>query len=266
MPIHLLSYANLRRYNNEIVHFSSTRDGGISSGEFASLNLGNYSDDSRENIDHNRQLLCNELHIPTQNLIGAHQVHSAKTILIDKTLLALPESERKAALEGFDALLCNISGICITVTTADCVPILLYDPIHKAVAAIHSGWKGTLDNIAAATIDKMQEHFDTDPRSLVAAIGPCISGEAYEVGEELYQQFQEKGFDVSRYFSPKSGQKYLFDVRAVVFDEIKTKGVKDIEISTHCTYSEPELFFSARRQGIRSGRMLSGIKIEVLKD
>ncbi|MBB3186353.1 peptidoglycan editing factor PgeF [Microbacter margulisiae] len=259
MPIQILSYTNLHRHADEIIHFSSTRVGGISSGEFASLNLGNYSSDLRENIDHNRQLLCNELGIAFSTLIGTHQMHTTNVKEIDEALLAMPEPERKAAVEGFDAVITRVRGICITTTTADCVPILLFDPLQKAVAAIHSGWKGTLNNITAATIDKMQERFGTDPHTLIAAIGPCISGEVYEVGEDLYQQFQEKGFDVSRYFRPKSGGKYLFDVRAVVFDELRAKGVKDIEVSTHCTYSEPELFFSARRQGIRSGRLLSGI-------
>jgi YfiH family protein len=261
MSLNLLSYANLNHFANEIRHFSSTRTGGTSSGEFASLNLGNYSHDLRENIDRNRQLLCDELDIPFLNLIGAHQVHSAKVILIDEALLALPEYERKASLEGYDAVISRIPGICITATTADCVPILLFDPVNKAVAAIHSGWKGTLENITGITIDRMQQEFSTNPKDLVAAIGPCISGAVYEVGEDLVVQFQEKGFDVSHYFHSKENSKFVFDIRLTVAEELQAKGVKNIELSPHCTYSEPELFFSARRQGILSGRLLSGIGI-----
>ncbi len=261
MSLKFITFNNLNYYANEIRHFSSTRKGGVSTGEFASLNLGNYSDDSRENIDHNRQLLCNELNIPMQNLIGAHQVHSAKTILIDKALLALPESERKVALEGFDALLCNIPGIYITVATADCVPILLYDPIHKAVAAIHSGWKGTLENITGNTIDHMQKAFKTDPGELVAAIGPCIGSQVYEVGKDLYDQFESKGFPVSSLFESEENDKFLFYIRMAVFSQLMEKGVSNIYSFPYCTYSNPELFFSARRQGIRSGRMLTGIGI-----
>ena len=261
MSLKFITFDNLNYYANEIRHFSSTRTGGISTGEFASLNLGNYSDDSRENIDHNRQLLCNELNIPMQNLIGAHQTHSAKTILIDNALLALPESERKAALEGYDALLCNITGIYITVATADCVPILLYDPIHKAVAAIHSGWKGTLENITANTIDRMRQTFRTDPSRLVAAIGPCIGSKVYEVGKDVYDQFKSKGFPVSNLFESKENDKFLFYIRMTVLGQLMGKGVNNIHSSPYCTYSNPELFFSARRQGISSGRMLNGIGI-----
>lgn len=259
MQPQLLTFSNLNQYNQDILHFSSTRSGGISQGEYASFNLGNFSDEKRENILYNRQLLCDTLNIAPRYLVGAHQVHGIQVKRIDARLPEMTPDERKDILEGFDALICNTPGICITVTTADCVPVLLYDPTTRSTAAIHSGWRSTLGNIAEQTISSMKTNFSTHSDSIIAAIGPCISVQVYEVGAEVRELFRLKGYDVSLYFKPKSDEKYWFDIRRLVKDQLIGCGVKNIEVTGHCTYSEPELFFSARRQGIHSGRMLSGI-------
>jgi hypothetical protein len=261
MSLLLLSYSNLNRYPEIIRHFSSTREGGVSSGEYASLNLGNYSDDRTDNIRRNKELLCNELNIPVTRLVGAHQVHGTSVKLVDENLVSSSTTDRTSAMEGYDALICRTPGICITATTADCVPVLLFDPVTKSIAAIHSGWRSTLNNITNTTIEAMQKAFGTDPAHLIAAIGPCISGTAYEVGEELQLQFETKDAGTDRFFIPIDNGKYLFDIRSVVRCQLQKAGVSDIEISEHCTFSEPELFFSARRQSIHSGRMLSGIQL-----
>jgi hypothetical protein len=261
MSVKLLTYSNLSCYDSEIKHFSSTRSGGVSHGEYASLNLGNFSDDSSENVIRNRELLCKALAIPFSHLVGAHQVHGTNVKFVDDSLIGMEATTRKASLEGYDALICNAPGICITATTADCVPVLLFDPVTKSIAAIHSGWRSTLNNITNTTIEAMQKAFGTDPAHLIAAIGPCISGTAYEVGEELQLQFETKDAGTDRFFIPIDNGKYLFDIRSVVRCQLQKAGVSDIEISEHCTFSEPELFFSARRQSIHSGRMLSGIQL-----
>ena len=262
MSIKLLTYSNLDRFNEQICHFSSTRRGGVSNGEYASLNLGNFSDDSRENIIRNRQLLCEELGIPFKNLVGAHQVHGTAVKLVDEPLVEMEDNARKSALEGFDALICQTPGICITATTADCVPVLLFDPETRSIAAIHSGWRSTLNNIVGCTISALQENFGVKPADLIAAVGPCISGAVYEVGAELESQFHINGFDTNQFFVQKNEGKFLFDIRLAVQKQLEAAGVSNIEISPHCTFSEPDLFFSARRQGIHSGRMLSGISIK----
>ncbi len=259
MPVNLLTYSNLNGFIEDILHFSSTRQGGVISGEYTSLNLGNFSDESRENIVQNRQLLCDALGIPLNRLIGAHQVHGINVKLVDNSLLKMEENDRKACLEEFDALICNTPDICITTTTADCVPILLFDPVTRSIAAIHSGWRSTLNNITGCTIEAMKEDFGVKPANLVAAVGPCISGTVYEVGCELEFQFHINGFDTHQFFIQKNEDKFLFDIRLAVQKQLEAAGVNNIEVSPHCTFSEPKLFFSARRQGIHSGRMLSGI-------
>lgn len=261
MPLELLTYSNLNRFAGEIAHFSSTRKGGISTGEYASLNLGNFSDDKREHILQNRHLLCKTLGIPYSHLVGAHQVHGTEVKLVDAGLVEMNRESRNNVLEGFDALICNTPGICIAVTTADCVPILLFDTVTKTIAVIHSGWRSTLNNIVNFTLSSMKEHFSVSPASVVAAIGPCISGKVYEVGTELETQFRQKGFDTDAYFQKTGNGKYLFDIRLAVESQLQMAGIQNIEVSPHCTFSEPERFFSARRQGIMSGRMLSGIML-----
>jgi polyphenol oxidase len=201
------------------------------------------------------------LNISYPQLVGVHQIHSAKVKFVDGSVLKWEKSTREAALEGYDALICNTPGICIAATTADCVPVLLFDPVTKSIAAIHSGWRGTLNNIVARTIEALRARFSILPENIVATVGPCIGGSVYEVGPELKEQFHLKGFDTSKPFIPKENDKYLFDIRSVVKAQLNATGIRNIEVSSHCTYSEPDLFFSARRQGIHSGRMLSGIML-----
>lgn len=261
LMIQLLTYNNLHEHSDKIAHFSSTRIGGISTGTFDSLNLGEYTQDAPANIQHNRKLLAAKLGISSNQIYNAHQVHETSVKLVDYKLTKLTASDRKAALQGFDAFICNIPGVCITVTTADCVPIFLYDPQQKAVAAIHSGWKSTLHNIVLETIRAMHIKFGTQACNLVAAIGPCISQPVYEVGEEMFVEFKNEGFDTAGLFEAKPKGKYLFDIRKAVRLQLVEVGVTNIEISPYCTYTDEELFFSARRQGTNSGRMLNGILI-----
>jgi|YelNatPaOPRAMG01_1025707.scaffolds.fasta_scaffold05668_10 hypothetical protein len=258
MSIRLLSFSNLSQYKDELCHFSSTRLGGISEGAFASLNLGNYSDDDPHNVDQNRQLLCNELGISVRQLLTIHQVHGSEVLMVDSALLAMSLSEREAATQGFDAMICNVPEVCIAVTTADCVPVLLYDPVNKVIGAVHSGWRGTWQNIVGKTIDHMQELFGTHPVNLIAAIGPCIDVDHYEVGVEVWNLFKDASFQVSSLFKMQQEHFYL-DLRSAVLQQLKAKNVENTEVSSYCTYAQAELFFSARRQGTHSGRMLTGI-------
>lgn len=262
MSINLLTYNNLNEHSDKIAHFSSTRMGGVSTEVFDSLNLGIYTTDNPANIERNREILATKLAISSKQIFNAHQVHGTAVKLVDNTLIKLSSTERKKALEGYDAFISNIPRVCITVTTADCAPILLFDPKNKAVGAIHSGWKSTLHNITKETISKMHQQFGTQARDLIAAIGPCISKAVYEVGEDMYSEFQNRGFDMKHLFTAKENGKYLFDIRETVRLQLIEAGVSNIEVSSYCTFLDEELFFSARRQGTNSGRMLSGILLQ----
>lgn len=260
----LLFFDKLKQLDS-VSHFSTTRNGGVSSGEFSSLNLGNYSDDSSLNIYENRKIVARKFHIEEEYLITPHQTHGCEVINIDKEFLNLPKSEQVDMLYGIDASITKEKGIFICVTTADCVPILLYDPMTNSIAGIHAGWKGTSGRIIKNTINAMIESFGTSPNDLIACIGPSISIDNYEVGQEVEDIFNSNGFvldNSNSYRNSQSGKIHL-DLKEINRQELISLGVNphNIEKTTLCTYENEDLFFSARRQTIHSGRMLTAIML-----
>ena len=159
---------------------------------------------------------------------------------------------RRLLLRGMDALITNVPGYCVCVTTADCVPVLLYDKKQHVVAAVHAGWKGTVKHIVSNVMDHLNKMFGTQGEDVIACIGPSISLESFEVGDEVYDAFEESGFDMSLIS--------LWEANRI---ELLNLGVpaEQIEVAGICTYIHHDEFFSARRLGIDSGRTLSGIMI-----
>ena len=263
-------YTNLLFFNNllkekNVLHFSTIRSGGVSSGEFESLNMGNYSDDSSLNIHENRSRVARQFHIDASNLITPHQTHSNNVICIDKEFLALPNSDKNERLYNNDASVTQEKGFFLCATTADCVPILLYDYKHHASAAIHAGWKGTAGLIVQKTISAMTDNFATNPKDIIASIGPAINIDKYEVGDEVVEQLRATGYPITNsvyYINEESGKAHI-DIKEINREALIRIGVppEQIEKSDLCTYSNKELFFSARRQSINSGRMLTGIML-----
>ena len=180
-----------------VVAFSSTRHGGCSKGNYASFNINRYCGDAEEDIRSNREALCQLLDISDDHLIMPHQVHLTKTVQIDNSFLTLNTTERQEALEGVDALMTNLSGVFIGVSTADCIPVLLYDKEKHAVCAIHAGWRGTVKRIVMKAVESMTAVYGTNPKQLTAQIGPGISLDSFEVGDEVYDSFAKEGFNMS---------------------------------------------------------------------
>lgn len=256
--MNLLHYNNLSEFSDEIVHFSSTRLGGISIGAYSSLNLGRNTADERKKIATNFQLLADELNIDVKNILNANQVHSSKVLVVDDEFVKSAIDNRNLILEeGWDAMITDKRGFMLTVTTADCVPVLLYDSVKKVVAAVHSGWRGTAKNIVAEVFDQMRR-YGSCAENVAAAVGPCISKENYEVSKDVVDEFS----DMNDVFTAKDNGKYLLDLKMAVNRQLRMLGIKNIEISEYCTFKESELFFSVRRQGQETGRQLSGIMLK----
>ena len=165
-----------------ITAFSSTRHGGYSEGTHGEFNVNLYCGDTPEAITANRKALCQLLRIKTDRLVMPHQVHTTGIAQIGRTFFRLSEEVRRQVLEGIDALMTNIPGVCIGVSTADCIPIIIYDPEHRAASVVHSGWRGTVANIAGVAVNSMQRAYHSRPELLKAVIGPGISLENFEVG------------------------------------------------------------------------------------
>ena len=278
---------------SDVTAFSTTRHGGYSAGRstseanYADFNINRYCGDDDEHIRKNREALCSLLSISDNHLLMPHQVHLTKTARIDETMLSLSEMQKRKALEGFDALMTDLRGVCIGVSTADCIPILLYDEAHHAVCAVHAGWRGTVARIVGKAITAMQQAYGTAPEQLKTVIGPGISLESFEVGDEVYNEFASSGFDmqlIARRFpvmspvalcpseykddtTPASWhiqEKWHIDLWACNQQQLESAGVdkKNIQVAGICTYKHSDEFFSARKLGIDSGRILTAIQLK----
>ena len=181
-----------------VVAFSTTRHGGYSRGNYAEFNINQHCGDAPEDTDRNLSLLCRKLNIKPGRLVMPHQTHGTEVRQIAEEFFSLPQPARTSLLEGVDAVMTDVRETCIGVSTADCIPILLYDTDHRAACAVHAGWRGTVGRIARKAVAAMQAAYSTRPQSLRAVIGPGISADAFEVGDEVYAEFAQAGFDMER--------------------------------------------------------------------
>jgi len=242
-----------------VTAFSTSRHGGASCGNYAEFNINEYCGDERAAIEANRFALCQWLGIDGDRLVLPHQVHGTVVCAIDEKIMALSDSERKSHLEGVDALMTDLRGVCIGVSTADCIPVVLYDADHHACCAIHAGWRGTVARIVQVAVRAMAATYGTEPSGLRAVIGPGISQEHFEVGDEVYDAFRVAGFDMEAIATRQ--QKWHIDLWACNRLQLTEMGVAPLLIHTAgvCTYAQADDFFSARRLGIASGRIFTGI-------
>lgn len=241
--------------------FTTTRQGGCSEGNYASFNINEYCGDRPEHIRANRAALCHTLCIGPESLVLPHQVHGTTMREVDAALLRLDDEARRERLEGVDAVMTDVPGVCIGVSTADCIPVLLYDEAHGAVAAVHAGWRGTVKRIVEHAIAAMTARYATRPATLRAVIAPGISATAFEVGDEVYDAFAAAGFPMDAVAHRTN--RWHIDLPVANFLQLEAAGVPldHIQVSSHCTYTECDRFFSARRLGIRSGRLFTGIML-----
>jgi len=255
---------------NNVVAFSSTRHSGVSKGNYAAFNINRYCGDSPDAIEQNRKSLANCLEIDVNKLIVPHQIHSDCSRIIANEYFKLPANIREQIIEGVDAVMTNELNVCIGVSTADCIPILLYDTKHQAAAAIHAGWRGTVKHIVQKTIKEMGIVYQTKPQELQAVIGPGISLQNFEVGDEVYEQFANACFDMERIakrfrvIQPKEGElplKWHLDLKLSNRIDMETMGVlpQNIIDEEICTYDNTNDYFSARKLGVDSGRIYNGI-------
>ena len=249
----------------KVTAFSSTRYGGCSEGNYRSFNVNRYCGDDEEHIVRNLESLKSLLGV--SQVFMPHQVHGTEVLRVKQSV---PWKGMADDFEGVDALITDVTGICIGVSTADCIPVLLYDEAHHAAAAIHAGWRGTVKRIVKKTVESMHDSFGTRPEELQAVIGPGISIESFEVGDEVYQQFQDAGFPmdmIARRYPAKlplfggteGGFKWHLDLPLCNRLQLEAVGVRQIEMSGICTYQQSDGYFSARKLGVNSGRILTGI-------
>ncbi len=243
--------------------FSTTRDGGVSSGAYAGFNITHYCGDRPEAVARNRATLCAWLGLDDDRLLLPRQTHGSRVLCVDEAFLSRAPLERAALLHGVDAVVTNVSRLCIGVSTADCVPLLLYDALRGCVAAVHAGWRGTIACIAEKAVAAMQQCYGCSPDAIRAVVGPSISLDAFEVGDEVYDAFRDAGFPMES-IARKYDSKWHIDLWEANRLQLLACGLGEeaVQLSGVCTYGRCDEFFSARRLGINSGRIFSGIMLQ----
>ena len=200
-------------------------------------------------------MLSMVLDISDDHLILPRQVHGTE-------IAEVTEENLDSRFDGVDALMTSMPRTCIGVSTADCVPILIYDTHVRAIAAAHAGWRGSTGRIGSKTVAAMQQRYGLSAADLKVIIGPSIGPDAFEVGDEVYEAFSQGGFDMNEIAFQRDG-KWHIDLWQANAQDLQQAGIarENIEISGICTYQQHQDFFSARRLGIKSGRIYSGIMI-----
>lgn len=241
-----------------LIHGMNTREGGVSEGVYTSLNLGWGLGDAPEKVRENYHIFAKALGIAPESFTFSDQVHKAEIAVIKKedcgNGFCFPKKEE---LKGVDGLITNQTGVALTIFSADCVPLLFYDRKEKVIAAAHSGWRGTVQDIAGKMIQRLKEEFGSKPENIIVGIGPCIGKECFEVGEDVKKEFEKVAkYDIlNEIFKELGNEKYLLDLRTYIYHRLLEFGVlpENIEVSQECTYHQEELFFSHRRNGRNRG-------------
>lgn len=231
------------------------RAGGASSGIFAGLNCGAGSSDQREAIDINRARVAEAMEVEPAALVGVHQVHSSDVVIVSEAT-----SERPKA----DALVTATPGIALSILTADCQPVLFADKEARVIGAAHAGWKGAMNGVLDATVQAMVSLGATSD-NIHAVIGPSISQAAYEVGPEFLDDFLAEDQENARFFAQGTGDRMQFDLPSYGLAALRAAGVGHAEWTRHCTYADPDRFFSYRRathnQDADYGRLIASIRL-----
>ncbi len=262
--LELYHFANLKKFG-EINHFISSRAGGFSKGPFKSMNTGFHVGDNDWIVLQNRKKLAEVLRIDISQLTFAHQTHSSNIAIIDHVKKGSGSTNYESSIPNTDGLVTNIPGICLCVQMADCVPLLLYDPVNKVIGAVHAGWRGTLRKVAESAVKTMAYTYGCSPSDIIAGIGPSNGPCCYEVGEDVNTEALRSLGDLKGIIKehPQPG-KYIFDQWHANFLQLTDCGIpeKNIEISDLCSHCHSDTFFSSRKDSGITGRTTAGIMLK----
>lgn len=237
--------------NISVPHGFTTRQGGVSEGYLASMNIGTRRGDKIENVYKNYEILGNSIGFDPQKSVHTKQTHTDIVRIADASLWGA--GLYKAELDPCDALITNTPGTALVIFTADCTPVLLYDPVTGAVGAAHAGWRGTAANIVGKTVSAMAEHFGCLPQNIRAAIGPNIGFCCFETDRDVPDAiFALLGAESAPYIAQK-GDKFHVDLKGVNACLLRKAGVLSVDISDHCTACNPDLYWSHRKVGSSRG-------------
>jgi len=253
--------------NIDTPHAFTTRFGGVSSGVYESLNLAHRAGDDPIKVRENYTIICRALGISIDDIVCSNQVHETYIRVAtskDRGGLYSPGQLAKKNPYHADGLITLTPGLALMIFTADCVPILLYDPMKRAIGAVHAGWRGTVSDIASTAVRKMESEFGCVPADVKAAIGPCISKCCYETDADVADAIRLALPDATDDCFTQHGDKYMVDLKKVNYLLLRNAGLIDIVISEECTSCSSDKYWSHRKTNGKRGSQAAVIAMKGL--
>lgn len=254
--VEFVQFNNLIKYSNVVTHCFTTRRGGVSKNEYESLNMAFNKTDDRINVEENYKRIANAIGIDINNIVFSNQVHDNKIRVVNKDDRG-KGIIRQSDIMGFDGLVTNDEEVALVTFYADCVPVFLFDPVKMVISLVHSGWRSTVKEISKEAIKKMVEVYGSNPRDIEAAVGPSIGKCCFEVGDEVYEEFN-RNISYSGKFSEQVNNKWHIDLPSIIKDNLLDEGLKEsnILLSNICTKCNKDIFFSHRGDNGRTGTLV----------
>ena len=235
-----------------VKHGFSTRLGGVSTGHCATMNISTTRGDDPKAVEENRRRIAKAIGVKTEDLTYTNQTHTTNVAVVEA-------KDRGSRFMETDGMVTNVPGICLVTFYADCVPLFFVDPVHRAIGLSHSGWRGTVNKMGKVTVELMQKEYGTDPSQVVAAIGPSICRDCYEVSEDVIEEFRA-GFDEALWpdlFCRKENGKYQLDLWRANQAVLAEAGVcqENTAVTNLCKHCNPEILLSHRSTGTARGNL-----------
>lgn len=233
-------------------HGFSTRLGGVSKEPWSSMNISTTRGDDPAAVEENKRRIAAAIGVRPEDLTFTHQTHTTNVKVVEET-------DRGKRFPETDGMVTDVPGICLVTFYADCVPLYFVDPVRKAIGLSHSGWRGTVGRIGRETVETMTRQYGTDPADLVAAIGPSICQDCYEVSEDVIEEFR-RAFREELWgdlFYQKADGKYQLNLWKANEAVLVEAGIpqEQIAVTNLCTHCNPKILFSHRSQGDRRGNL-----------
>jgi len=242
-----------------LVNAFSTREGGVSAGRYAKMNLSYTLGDDKNTVTKNFEIFGNAINVSPNQMVYADQTHTDTVMRVDARNCGMGILKDRD-YKDVDGLVTNTPNVCLVTSYADCVPLYFVDPVHAAIGLSHSGWRGTVKKIGTKTIELMKKEFSSDPKDLICCIGPCIGKCCYEVSEEVAEAFKnaytKEQYEKICFIKEGTEGKYMLDLARANFEQFLETGVKEENISLPdlCTSCNSDLLHSHRAsKGLRGG-------------
>ncbi len=245
-----------------LTHGVTTRSGGVSTGPYASLNLGLHTGDAPRNVMHNHNALAGAFDLPLNRLYSTRQVHGTAIACVGQPHTSCRRMPTGWCFSGCDGLATDVPGTALVIRTADCVPVILYDPVLTVLCIVHAGWRGTCAGISSEAVALLVTQYGIDAGTVIAGIGPGIGACCFETGKDVADCFMRHraSHDVVQ---RKTGS-WFVDLKEANRQQLVAAGLREdrIEVASECTACSSDIFFSHRREKGETGRfgLLAGLE------